>query len=358
MKLSLHIALFLIIISLIVGIFSSNFLSEKITFPNQETVTITPIPTPTLIPTLTPTPEVIEIKISAIGDCTVGFDSSKIDYDKSYINQSPEDLSYYFNNVVNILSKDDLTIANCEGVFTNSTNKRVKNETPYFSFKGPPEFAEVFKLGSVEYVNLSNNHSYDYWEEGLTDTKENLNKYSVGHFGGCYDKEEIIYFKKDEITIALLGYNVLCLDYKTEANKIIKDLTLASSQSDIQIISIHWGKERTKTPNEDQIWLAHYLIDKGVDLVLGTHPHVIQPIEVYQDKVIVYSLANFTYGGHLNPQPETFIYQQNFKFIDNKLISSDWEIVPCLMYSGKINNYQPTIANETKAKEILDFLLP
>ena len=133
---------------------------------------------------------------------------------------------------------------------------------------------------------------------------------------------------------------------------------MVSEKSNIQIISLHWGIERSKNPTEEQIWLGHFLIDNGADLILGHHPHVIEPIEIYKNKVIVYSLANFSYGGHLKPQPETFIFQQNFKFEKNRLIDNSWNIIPCLMYSGNTNNYQPIIPTNQTAQEALVFLLP
>ena len=185
MKGSLRVILFSIIILTIFSIDFSNFLGFQTTSLNKESITptISTIPTPTLVPTLTPTPtpNIVEIKISAIGDCTIGYDSSKFEKNVSYISKG-SDLSYYFKNVVNLLSQDDLTIANCETTFTNATTKRKKSENPFFHFKGPPEYAEVFKLGSVEYVNLANNHTYDYGEEGYIDTKMNLDKFDIQYF--------------------------------------------------------------------------------------------------------------------------------------------------------------------------------
>lgn len=305
----------------------------------------------TLISTPTP-PKITEIKISAIGDCTIGFDSTKIDKKVSYISKG-NDLSYYFKNVVEILSSDDLTIANCETTFTKSNIKRKKSDNPAFHFKGPPAYAEVLKLGSIETVNLANNHINDYGNLGFSDTKKNLDQFQIQHFG----ETEVSYFTKDDITIALLGFNVLCKNYKSESAKIKKVLNEVSKISNLQVVSLHWGKEKQKKPTKDQIWLGHFLIDNGADLILGHHPHVIEPIEIYKGKTIVYSLANFSYGGHLKPQPETFIYQQTFKFTDTKLTGNDWSVIPCLMYSGNINNYQPILAEGKKAEEIKNFLL-
>ena len=98
--------------------------------------------------------------------------------------------------------------------------------------------------------------------------------------------------------------------------------------------------------NEAQKKMGHYLIDNGADLVVGTHPHVIQGIEKYNDKYIIYSLANFVFGGNQNPpDKDTFMFRQTFNFYKGELkLDDNIEIVPTSV-SGKknVNNYQPVI---------------
>lgn len=298
------------------------------------------------------TSKFVEIRLSAVGDCTIGFDSTKISPKIAYTSKG-SDLSYYFKNVVSILSKDDLTIANCETTFTDKIEKRKKSGNPVFHFKASPKYAEVFKLGSVEFVSTANNHTFDYGNAGYADTKLALDRFGIKYFGNG----EICFFEKQGIKIALISYSLLSKDYKTEGKKIVVELAKLSKVSNLQIISLHWGQEKMSKPIKSQVWLGHYLIDNGADLILGHHPHVIESIETYKGKSIVYSLANFSYGGHTKPCPETFIYQHVFKFEDKKLKNEFGSVIPCLMYSGSINNYQPVVATGKKADEIRKFLL-
>ncbi|MEG0549474.1 MAG: CapA family protein, partial [Coprobacillus sp.] len=126
-------------------------------------------------------------------------------------------------------------------------------------------------------------------------------------------------------------------------------------QSDIVLIYFHWGTERSYYPDQVQKDFAHFAIDNGADLVLGSHPHVIQGIEKYKEKYIAYSLSNFCFGGNKNPQDkDTFIYQQTFNFEGNKLLSIDNpNIIPCSISSqNNVNNYQPTPSRGADAERI------
>jgi len=122
------------------------------------------------------------------------------------------------------------------------------------------------------------------------------------------------------------------------------------------IAYFHWGHDRTNVPNDSQRRVGRFAIDNGADLVLGAHPHVIQGIEEYKGKNIVYSLGNFAYGGHANPEDkDTFIFQQTFTFIDGKLQNTnETNIIPTYVSSLRHrNNYQPTPAEGAEAERIL-----
>ncbi len=122
------------------------------------------------------------------------------------------------------------------------------------------------------------------------------------------------------------------------------------------IASFHWGIERKNYPNSVQKDLGRFTIDSGADLVLGHHPHVIQGIENYKGKYIVYSLANFCFGGNRNPSDkDTFIFQQTFEFKNGEKTDSDKiNIIPCSVSSVKHrNNYQSTPVEGDEAKRIL-----
>lgn len=127
---------------------------------------------------------------------------------------------------------------------------------------------------------------------------------------------------------------------------------------DLLIVSFHWGIERTSKITASQSKLGRIAIEEGgADLVLGHHPHVLQPLEKYKDAYIVYSLGNFCFGGNTNPpDKDTMIYQQTFTFHNDKLVPDDnVKIIPCsVSSSSKINNYQPTPSTGSEKKRILN----
>lgn len=121
------------------------------------------------------------ILITAVGDCTLGSHRGN-NFVNSFpyvLEQNNNDYSYFFKGVYGITSTDDLTIANLETTFTDATTPAIKK----FTFKGPSEYAKILTLGSVEVVNVANNHTYDYLDEGFIDTAQALNNENIPYFG-------------------------------------------------------------------------------------------------------------------------------------------------------------------------------
>ena len=131
---------------------------------------------------------------------------------------------------------------------------------------------------------------------------------------------------------------------------------LKKKKADLIVVSMHAGIEKTSVINDVQKTIAHYAIKKGANLVLGHHPHTLQGIEKYKGAYIVYSLANFCFGGNTNPaDKDTMIFQQTFTFKNKKLKKTkDIKIIPCkVSSSNNINNYQPTPAKGAAKKRII-----
>ena len=246
------------------------------------------------------------------------------------------DFSYYFKNVYSILSKDDVTIANLETTFTNSEDRADKQ----FNFKASSDYAKSLTLGSIEGVNLSNNHIYDYKEKGFLDTKLALEKENISYFGeGSKWKTKI----KDQ-SFGFLGYRGWDLD-KDFLGKLKADIIELKNSNSVVVINFHWGNEKAYYPIDAQKELAHFAIDNGADIILGHHPHVIQGIEQYKNRIIAYSLGNFCFGGNANPSDKTtFIFQSNLKFVNNRLTSIGVRAIPCSISSvDYTNDYCPTV---------------
>ena len=291
--------------------------------------------------------EEIAITISFAGDCTLGTDESF-----PYINSFPyrlekegNDMGYFFKNVRRVFELDDLTLVNLENPFTNAAKKANKK----FRFKGDPSYVNILKEGSVEMVNIANNHIYDYLEQGYKDTLDTLEKEGILYSG----EGNIAYYQAKGITIGSVGYTGWDTSIK---KKLLADIETVREKSDLVIASFHWGSEYSNYPNSVQLELGRLCIDKGVDVVVGHHPHVIQGIENYRGKYIVYSLGNFCFGGNRNPKDkDSFIFQNKFVFKNRKVEKNEGIIIPCRISSvNYVNDYQPTILKEKEEQHVLD----
>ena len=296
-----------------------------------------------------PTPNAeISITISVVGDCTLGTDEN-FNYARSlnayYEKNGP---AYFLKNVKSIFESDDLTIANLEGTFTDLKTRADKT----YAFKGPAEFVKILTSSSIEAVTLANNHSRDYGMQSLTDTRNTLDSAGVIHFG--YDVTKVVEVKG--IKVGLVGIYEL-IDHTGRAQQVKDNIAKVKSEgADIVIVIFHWGIERDAAPNSHQTMLGRLAIDEGADLVCGHHPHVLQGIETYKGKNIVYSLGNFCFGGNSNPSDnDTMIFQQTFTVTKDGVKDDNvTNVIPCSLSSERNrNNYQPTPATGSEAERIM-----
>lgn len=293
--------------------------------------------------------EPVTITVSAAGDCTLGTDEF-FDWSDSLPAKYEEvgDPAYFFRNVQPIFAQDDLTIVNFEGTLTESEEREDKQ----FAFKAAPAYAEILTAGSVEAANVANNHSKDYGEQSYTDTIKALEDRGITTFG--YDRLAVMDIKG--VKVGLLGTYVLREGLGIKDSMIANLESLKEQGAQIIIASFHWGSEKAYEPDSTQIELAHAAIDNGADLVLGHHPHVLEGIEEYQGKNIVYSLGNFCFGGNAYPSDmNTMIFQQTFTIKDGELQQDNVKnIIPCRISSEDgYNNYQPTPAEGEQKDDIL-----
>ena len=292
--------------------------------------------------------EPVSLTVSVVGDCTLGTDET-FSYDTSlnaYYDSYGKD--YFFQNVKSIFQEDDLTIANMEGTLTTLDTREEKQ----FAFKAPPEYAQILSSGSVEAVNMANNHSHDYGEQSYTDTLSALDQENIVHFG--YDETAVMDVKG--IKVGLVGIYELN-DHLGREQQVKDNIAKVKEEGAQLIIDIfHWGNEKEEVPDSNQTTLGRLAIDEGADLVCGHHPHVLQGIETYKGKNIVYSLGNFCFGGNSAPSDmDSMIFQQTFT-IDSDGVQADnvTNIIPCSISSDYgYNNYQPTPAQGEEADRIL-----
>jgi poly-gamma-glutamate synthesis protein (capsule biosynthesis protein) len=292
----------------------------------------------------------VSLTLSVVGDCTLGTDET-FDYDTSlnayYENYGAD---YFLQNVKDIFSADDLTIANFEGTLTDSDEREDKT----FAFKAPASYASILTGGSVEAVNTANNHSHDYGDQSFDDTLAALDDAGIVHFG--YDETAVMDVKG--IKVGLVGIYEL-YDHLEREQQLKDNIAKVKADGAQLIVAIfHWGNETETVPDSNQTTLGRIAIDEGADLVCGHHPHVLQGIETYKGRNIVYSLGNFCFGGNSSPSDmDTMIYQQTFT-IDADGVKKDnvTNIIPCSISSAAYdgyNNYQPTPAEGYEATRIL-----
>jgi len=290
----------------------------------------------------------VSLTLSVVGDCTLGTDET-FDYDTSlnayYENYGAD---YFLQNVKDIFSTDDLTIANFEGTLTDSDEREDKT----FAFKAPASYASILTGGSVEAVNTANNHSHDYGDQSFDDTLAALDDAGIVHFG--YDETAVMDVKG--VKVGLVGIYELYDHLEREQQLKNNIAKVKADGAQLIVVIFHWGNETETVPDSNQTTLGRIAIDEGADLVCGHHPHVLQGIETYKGRNIVYSLGNFCFGGNSSPSDmDTMIYQQTFT-IDADGVKKDnvTNIIPCSISSADgYNNYQPTPAEGDEATRIL-----
>ncbi len=300
-------------------------------------------------PSATPAPTEVPVRtvtISAAGDCTFATDAYAYQT-KSFVETAQEKgLSFFMENVKDIFAEDDLTIVNFEGTLSENGTRQDKQ----FAFRGKPEYAKILTEGNIEAACLSNNHSRDYGEISNEDTHSILSENGIIAF----DSLNAHIYEVNGLKIGMFGINQLNDIDRTRLESAIE--AVKEANPDLIVACIHWGAEKATEPSEEQIEYGHRAIDLGADLVIGTHPHVLQGIEEYNGGTIAYSLGNFSFGGNDSPADmDTVIYQQTFTFKGNEK-SSDITLIPCTIssaYKSGINNYQPTPATGEKRDRII-----
>ncbi len=240
------------------------------------------------------------LRLAAVGDIMLGGSM------REFVERNGYD--YPFDGVRELI-RADLLIGNLEGPLTESGAPMVKKK---YLFRTPPSVAPALARAGFHAVNLANNHTLDFGAEGLYDTITALDEAGVAHFGAGRDLAESRSGALLEVAgqrVGLLGYSNTFPEefWATEINpgtafghaqQVREDVARLLAQSDLVVVSFHWGRERQTELREYQPMLARTAIDAGAALVIGHHPHVLQAVEHYRDGLILYSMGNFTFGSY------------------------------------------------------------
>ena len=259
------------------------------------------------------------------------------------------DHSHFLRNVAHIFRDSDLSIVNLEGTLTYAEYHMDKE----FVFRGPPHFAQILSSSYIDAVTIANNHTIDFFDKGYRDTIAALEAEGIAYFGNEFNT----LMKVNGIMVGMFGYRVWNSAGFNQDRITASIEYLRENGAQLIIAYFHWGVEDSNIPEPYQMYMGRFTIRQGADLVLGAHPHVIQGTEVYMGRHIVYSLANFCFGGNANPRDQdSFIFQQTFTFYDGVLQpDDDTNIIPIFVSSVRYrNDFQPTIAEGEDAARIMD----
>lgn len=242
----------------------------------------------------------------------------------------------------------DFRIANLEGPVTD--NKSIVSPNN-LSFTFSPNYLEALK-NNLDIVSLANNHTHNFGQNGLVQTHNYLDATGIKYFGDPYNTTSSmsLIIEKNNIKIGLIGFSQL-IGYGFE--DYIAEIKNLRSQVDYLIAMPHWGIEYNNTnPGSVQKRQAHEIIDAGADIIIAGHPHVIQPVEEYNDKLIFYSLGNFIFDQYFSPETmRGLTVGLNLERKDGKIVST-LELLPI-----KLNtDYQPYFVSGEDKQKILDFV--
>ena len=296
------------------------------------------------------TPEPTTIHMAAIGDVMCHLTNVKNAYNST---SKDYDFSNVFKNIKNYTQNADITVGNLETTFAGAS----RGYTGYPTFNTPEVLGKNLKDIGVDVVSTANNHCMDKGYSGLESTLNFLDKYELAHTGTARSSEEqntILVKDVNGIKIAFLSFTygtngiTIPKDKPYSVNLIDKELikqqiTLAKAQKvDLICVNMHWGVEYQLKQNSTQKELADFLFENGVDIILGSHPHVLEPMEkrtitledgTTKDGFVIYSLGNFVSGQiYANTKSTVILNIQITKENDGKITIDNITYTPVYLY--------------------------
>ena len=318
----------------------------------------------------------ITITLSAIGDIMC----HNTQFKDAYSNNT-YDFSYVFSDISNFISEADIAIGNLETTFAGADKKY----SGYPNFNTPEALAtDLAELG-LDVITTANNHCLDTGISGLESTLNHLDNAGLSHIGTSRSTEEqnsILIKDVNGIKIAFLAYTYgtngiqIPEDKNYSVNLIEKDFILSQIEKaklenpDLICVNMHWGNEYELSPNDTQLDLTNFLFENGVDIILGSHPHVLQPLEIRtvnlpdgttKDCFVIYSLGNFMSGQTQKNTQSSIILNIKLtkKGSDGKITFEEILYTPIYTYTKsayknyKVMNLQKEIENYEAGNESL-----
>lgn len=197
----------------------------------------------------------------------------------------------YIKKDLDLIKNYDVVIANLEGPIVEMDRKLCQQKA--YNFQFDPDTTDRLKSVGINMVNIANNHSYDCYSRGFESTKAFLQTSGIDYMGDTEIQKSFVVKEIKGKKIAFVG-----IDRTVSGVSIGKYYELVKrlkSENDFLVVDIHWGTEYSLLETNEQVFVAHGLVDSGADIIFGHHPHVIEPVRVYKGKAIFYSLGNFVF---------------------------------------------------------------
>lgn len=275
-----------------------------------------------------------ELSLSATGD--IMFHGAQLK--SAYNNNTKEyDFKRVFENVKPHLENSDIAIAN----FETTTAGSEMPISSYPSFNSPDSTVDALKYSGIDILTTANNHSLDTGKIGIVNTIKNIENNGIEYIGTSEEEYRAFILKeKNDITLSFLSYtyglngndsrlNSNELDNMVnliDEDKMQEDIKKAKNVSDKVVVFIHWGNEYSREPSESQMELADKMFEWGADIILGSHPHVIQRSEIIkkngENKFIIYSMGNFISNQRRETLPNT---RNNIYTEDGVIVNIDFK---------------------------------
>ncbi|OGE19300.1 hypothetical protein A3J19_04290 [Candidatus Daviesbacteria bacterium RIFCSPLOWO2_02_FULL_41_8] len=255
-----------------------------------------------------------------------------------------QDFNWPYRLTYQVTQSADITFANLE----SPEIKKCPLTNEGMIFCGDYRNIEGLKFAGIDVVSLANNHAGNFGEEGIKETVGHLKNAGIESTGTALSNLVIKNIRG--VRFAFLGFNDISKDQPGISNvdeeKIKTEIAEAKKLSEVVIVAMHWGAEYKDRPDDRQKYLGHLAVDSGADLVIGNHPHWIQPVEIYKDKLITYAHGNFVFDQEWSQKTKEGVIGK-YIFFDTQLI--DVEFLPV-----QIENFgQPGLLTGYKKKLIL-----
>ena len=274
--------------------------------------------------------------VSFLGDCSIGDAVSAAGKAGSY--QTVVDREGYawpFSLVQKYIGTDDMTVGNLEIVITT----RTRHKNIVYPLRADPDHINILTEGSIEVLNTANNHCYDFYRDGYVDTLQALDDAGIDRFG-CVNYtrkngfDDVLVKDVNGIRFGMIGFTYPTDADVKHAEQLIKKLR-EEDHCDYVIVSLHWGRETYTVPGQGNAKYAKKMLDAGADMIYGHHPHVLQPIAFHNNKPILFSTGNCTFGTLSNNMDQhAGIFQITFEKTENGAVPRRLEVIPCKYYKS------------------------